>query len=83
MGRRDKGIDRVTYRLIHIPAPVLASLLRLHDPLVHPEVPVHVCRFLPLPFRISLEPPPTLCTWWSEGLIEGREKVGSESDSIC
>lgn len=60
---------------------MLAPLLRLHNPLVHTEVPVHVCGLLLLPLVVCLEAPPTLGTWWSEGLIDGREKVRSKSGS--
>lgn len=71
-------LDISTYRLIHIPTPMLASLLRLDDALVHLEVPVHVRRLPPPSLGVCLEAPPALGTWWSQGLIDGRKEVGSE-----
>lgn len=54
------SIERKTHLLIHEPAAVLSSLLRLGDPPVDFEMPIHVGGFPLLALGVRGESTPTL-----------------------
>ena len=68
-----------TYCLVDVPAPVLASLLRLGDSLVNSEVPVHVSRLLPSSMLVCLEPPAALSARSAKSLVEGCNQLRAKS----
>lgn len=61
---------------IDIPAPVLAPLFCLRDPLVHPEVPVHVGRLLLPALLVIREPPSALRARCAEIIVQGSNQLG-------
>ena len=58
---------------------MLAPLLRLRDPLVHPKVPVHVRRLAPPPGLVRREAPAALRARRAQVVVQLRDQFGSES----
>lgn len=68
-----------TYIVIHVPAAVLASLLRFRKPLVSLEMPIHVSHLLLSTFLICLEASAALGTLRAQLLVQRGNQMWLES----
>jgi hypothetical protein len=70
---------RRAYQLVNIPAPVLATPLRLSDALMDAEVPVQMSG-LPAPaLLVGLEAPTTLRAGLTKSIVQERDELRSKS----
>lgn len=69
--------EYVTYHLIHIPTPVLATLGRICHALIDAEMPIQMSGFSPFASLVCDEPTSTGCTLIRLCLVQGKNQVRS------